>query len=445
MGCGLRVLLLHANRFAYRTVMEAVDNPPDPPSSGEFENCLVAFVTIEVGDGDDEVSRAVGDMVVQAGRLGVKCVLIYPYAHLSSDLAPPDIAYRVLVSLENALRSSWSGEVHRAPFGWYKAFDVSCPGHPLAELSRSFKGGFKVLYKGLPLEEAQAKGLLENWLTQRNPWSRETLELVERLGLDGVSGRTTLWELEKLVVEGLGITTKVVVDKPDHVYGLLGVSSLARLCSRSPRLNVLLTWGDIGESMVVAGRDIRDPVELLQRLGVRVSDTVNIALSDEELNIGVKGYSIVYRARKGGAVPLAYILEDRLCLGPLASIAYAMLDSGLKEADEGRTPVIHYKLAPIQVAIIPVGGGHLEYARVIASKLEELGARTTILREGGLGARIREAGRRWIPLVIVVGDREVETKTISLRRRWEPGRQEVLTLEELLEEVKRLNVSKPLP
>jgi Threonyl-tRNA synthetase len=56
---------------------------------------------------------------------------------------------------------------------------------------------------------------------------------------------------------------------------------------------------------------------------------------------------------------------------------------------------------------------------------------------------VRDAGRRWIPLVAVVGDREVETKTVSLRRRWEPGRQEVVTLEELLEEVKRLNRSKP--
>jgi threonyl-tRNA synthetase len=62
---------------------------------------------------------------------------------------------------------------------------------------------------------------------------------------------------------------------------------------------------------------------------------------------------------------------------------------------------------------------------------------------GGGRARVRDAGRRWIPLVVVVGDREAETKTVTLRRRWEPGRQEVVTLEELVEEVKRLNTSKP--
>jgi threonyl-tRNA synthetase len=66
-----------------------------------------------------------------------------------------------------------------------------------------------------------------------------------------------------------------------------------------------------------------------------------------------------------------------------------------------------------------------------------------VLREGGVGARVRDAGRRWVPLVVVVGDREVETKTVTLRRRWEPGRQEVVSLEELLEEVKKLNTSKP--
>ena len=297
-----------------------------------------------------------------------------------------------------------------------------------------------MLYKGLPLEEAQAKGLIEGWLVQRNPWDRETLELVERLGLNGVDGRVTLWELERFIVWELGLKTRVPVERPTSIYGLQGVSSLAKLCSGSPGVNVLLTWGDIGESMAVTDRD---PLELLGRLGVRISDTVKVTLGDEELNVGVRGYSVVYKARRGGGVPLLVALQDRYCLGPLVSIAYSILDSGLKDADEGRTPVIHYKLAPIQVAIIPVGDAHVEYARTIALKLEELGARVVVLREGGVGARVRDAGRRWVPLVVVVGDREVETKTVTLRRRWEPGRQEVVSLEELLEEVKKLNTSKP--
>lgn len=435
----MRVLLVHATRFTYKTVEEAISNPPDPPSTGSFENCLVAFVTVESGDGLIEVSRAASDIVVQGRRLGVNCIVVYPYAHLSPDLAPIDTAFKIIVSLEEKLREMWGGSVHRAPFGWYKAFELSCPGHPLAELSRSIRGGLEVTYKGLPLEEARARGLIDDWLMQRDPWSRDTMELVERLGLNSVEGRVTLWELEYELVKELGVARRVRVERPNVIYGIQGVAILSRICSESPGDGVELYWGDIGESLIVFRGDAR---RLLEELGVRVSDLLELELSSEGLDVGVKGYTLIYKARKGGGVPLAYNVGDRVCIGPLVSLAYAILDSKLKEADEGKTPQIHYKLAPIQVALIPVTEAHLDYAKAIASKLEEIRVRTRLLREGGLGARVREAGRLWVPLVAVVGDREVSTNTVSLRRRWEPGKQEVVTLEEFLEEVRRLNAGR---
>ena len=437
----MRILLIHASRFTYRAVEEAIESPPDPPSSGEFENCLVAFVTVEAGDGAAEASRAASDIIVQAGRLGVECIVLYPYAHLSPSLASPELAYNVLTALEGALRSSWKGLVHRAPFGWYKAFELSCPGHPLSELSRSIRGELRVTYRGLPLEEAQAKGLIESWLIQSNPWGRDSEELFNRLGLNTVHGRVTLWELEQELSRRLGVTERFYVEKPEAIYGLRGVAALASLCSKSPSGNAILVWGDVGDSIIVS---TSDPRELLEKLGVKLGDSVNLALGSEGLDVGVRGYALLYRARRGGAVPLLYSVNGRHCVGPLRSLAYAILDSGLKEADEGKTPVLHYKLAPIQAAIIPVSEAHLDYARAIASKLEELRVRVKLLAEGSLGARIREAGRLWVPLVVVVGDREVATNTVSLRRRWEAGKQEVVTVEELLEEVKRLNRSSPL-
>ncbi|MFW6449138.1 MAG: threonine--tRNA ligase, partial [Halobacteriota archaeon] len=56
------------------------------------------------------------------------------YAHLSDDLAPPEVATRVLVELEATLEDEF--DLLRAPFGWYKRFDLRCKGHPLSELSR---------------------------------------------------------------------------------------------------------------------------------------------------------------------------------------------------------------------------------------------------------------------------------------------------------------------
>src|SRR5665648_712287 len=65
-----------------------------------------------------------------------KRVLLYPYAHLSSELASPEIALAILQQIESLLVGY---EVLRAPFGWYKSFSLKCKGHPLAELSRSIK------------------------------------------------------------------------------------------------------------------------------------------------------------------------------------------------------------------------------------------------------------------------------------------------------------------
>jgi len=76
--------------------------------------------------------RAVEGVKVSMEGLGVNRVLIYPYAHLSSSLARPHEALRVLKEMER--RAGEMGiETHRTPFGWCKRFSISVKGHPLAE------------------------------------------------------------------------------------------------------------------------------------------------------------------------------------------------------------------------------------------------------------------------------------------------------------------------
>ncbi|MDQ5842088.1 MAG: threonine--tRNA ligase, partial [Thermoproteota archaeon] len=62
-------------------------------------------------------------------------LLIYPYAHLSSDLAPPTLAIDIIKSVEIFAKQSIN-QVHRAPFGWTKSFNIKVKGHPLAENSK---------------------------------------------------------------------------------------------------------------------------------------------------------------------------------------------------------------------------------------------------------------------------------------------------------------------
>ena len=70
--------------------------------------------------------------------LNVNCqrLLIYPYAHLSSDLARPTPALVVLREFEGMAKESIK-EVYRAPFGWTKSFNIQTKGHPLAESAKT--------------------------------------------------------------------------------------------------------------------------------------------------------------------------------------------------------------------------------------------------------------------------------------------------------------------
>lgn len=69
-------------------------------------------------------------------------IVLYPYAHLSSNLGNPQEAQKALQEAEKLLKKSFK-KVVRAPFGYYKTFEIKVKGHPLSELSREFKGDGK--------------------------------------------------------------------------------------------------------------------------------------------------------------------------------------------------------------------------------------------------------------------------------------------------------------
>jgi len=75
-------------------------------------------------------------------------------------------------------------------------------------------------------------------------------------------------------------------------------------------------------------------------------------------------------------------------------------------------------LAPVQTILLPITDNHAEYADKIAEELEESGIRVEKdLRNEKIGFKIREAQLQKIPYMVVLGDKEVETSTLSVRRR----------------------------
>ena len=135
----MRILLLHSDWIEFQPKKKAIKNPePANMAPKRIEEVLVVFVSVEKGDDLSIAKRAVDDILDVKERVKAPRVVIYPWAHLSHDLAEPDKAQEMLVNMEEMLKEK-GVETHRAPFGWYKAFKISVKGHPLAELSREFK------------------------------------------------------------------------------------------------------------------------------------------------------------------------------------------------------------------------------------------------------------------------------------------------------------------
>ena len=77
-------------------------------------------------------------------------------------------------------------------------------------------------------------------------------------------------------------------------------------------------------------------------------------------------------------------------------------------------------VAPTQVAIVPIADTHHDYARIMAEKLMDIGADTEIFdKNDSLNKRIRIAEKGRVPMIIVIGDEEVEHKKVAVRDRRE--------------------------
>ena len=133
----MRLLQLHTDFIEYEPIEKEIRDAEDivRPSKIRLEDLVVVFVAVENLDDESIARMAVDEIkkyleIVKSTRL-----LIYPYAHLSSDLAPPTLAIDIIKSLESFARGSIN-QVYRAPFGWTKSFNIKVKGHPMAENSK---------------------------------------------------------------------------------------------------------------------------------------------------------------------------------------------------------------------------------------------------------------------------------------------------------------------
>jgi len=130
----MRLLQLHSDFIEYEPIEKEIKDAEDIASKSKvrIEDLVVAFVAVENGDDESVAREAAKEIKKYLDMVKSSRLLVYPYAHLSSNLAPPTVAAGIIISVESFAKGSIN-QVYRAPFGWTKSFSIKVKGHPLAE------------------------------------------------------------------------------------------------------------------------------------------------------------------------------------------------------------------------------------------------------------------------------------------------------------------------
>jgi len=130
----MRILQLHCDNITYEPTKKEIQSAEEiDPKSVSIDEVVVCFVAVEKDDNDDIAKDAISQIQESMKKIGCQKLLLYPYAHLSSNLASPSTALSLLKLMED---QSQGLDVSRAPFGWTKSYNVKVKGHPLAESSK---------------------------------------------------------------------------------------------------------------------------------------------------------------------------------------------------------------------------------------------------------------------------------------------------------------------
>ncbi|MEM3627321.1 MAG: threonine--tRNA ligase [Candidatus Bathyarchaeia archaeon] len=166
------------------------------------------------------------------------------------------------------------------------------------------------------------------------------------------------------------------------------------------------------------------------------------ALSTDQIDVeNAKRYEITYVDDKGEKnYPLILHCSPS---GAIERCIYALLEKAFKEQQSGKPPMLPLWLSPTQVRIIPMSSDYLKHAENIAKTINEHNIRVDIDdRALTLQKRIREAEMEWIPYIIVIGQKEIQSTILPVRDR-KAGEIRRMKLEELISEIENIVKGKP--
>jgi threonyl-tRNA synthetase len=155
------------------------------------------------------------------------------------------------------------------------------------------------------------------------------------------------------------------------------------------------------------------------------------AIGADEANVQIS--TVQYDIKDGERFDISYVGEDgkrHPCLilhassfGSIERAMYAILEMAAKMELKGKAPMLPIWLSPEQIRLIPVSSEkHLKEVQKIAKKLEEANIRVGVDdREITVPKKVYEAKMSWIPRIIVIGDKEIQSKKYPVVIREKSG------------------------
>ncbi len=135
----MKILQLHVDYVEYEPIRpESAVYEETGKKTYRIDEALLLLTCVEREDDVDLAKKAILESAEHMKKLGVSRVVIYPYAHLSANLASPEKALSILRAMRKEA-GSLGLEVYSAPFGWNKRLVIAVKGHPLAEQLRSYE------------------------------------------------------------------------------------------------------------------------------------------------------------------------------------------------------------------------------------------------------------------------------------------------------------------
>ena len=92
----MRILQLHCDSIEYTPTKKEIKSAEEiEPKKISIEEVVVCFTAIEEGDDSDTAKNAIIDIQKSMKQIGCNKLLLYPYAHLSSNLASPGTGLKI--------------------------------------------------------------------------------------------------------------------------------------------------------------------------------------------------------------------------------------------------------------------------------------------------------------------------------------------------------------